>query len=124
MQHFLRTRNTCILLCSACTNQIHLQAVSFACIYSVLPLCHRSVTAADGLPSQLDPQIREWLPCTAPHFDALLRLLADRHSERLRLLQEMAGRASEAIWWPFTQHSSLQEGSVQVRKGNVWLGEI
>ncbi len=74
---------------------------------------------ADGSAFQLDPQISEWLPRTAPHFDALLRLLADRHSERLRLLQGMAGRASEAIWWPFTQHASLHEGSVQVRKALV-----
>ncbi|KAL6756174.1 pyridoxal phosphate-dependent transferase [Haematococcus lacustris] len=60
---------------------------------------------------------------TAPAFDSLLTSLQDRHHCRLAELRGSASRGATCLWWPFTQHTSLGPGSIQVvdsRSGEEW----
>lgn len=58
---------------------------------------------------------------TTPHFDALMAMLQQRHSQRLATLQSSAQRATKQLWWPFTQHASLGRITVvDSRCGDTW----
>ncbi|KAJ9512615.1 hypothetical protein QJQ45_018876 [Haematococcus lacustris] len=71
----------------------------------------------------LDASLAQWLQDTAPAFDSLLTSLQDRHHCRLAELRGSASRGATCLWWPFTQHTSLGPGSIQVvdsRSGEEW----
>ncbi|KAJ9533539.1 hypothetical protein QJQ45_026569 [Haematococcus lacustris] len=71
----------------------------------------------------LDASLAQWLQDTAPAFDSLLTSLQDRHHSRLAELRGSASRGAACLWWPFTQHTSLGPGSIQVvdsRSGEEW----
>ncbi|KAL6751462.1 pyridoxal phosphate-dependent transferase [Haematococcus lacustris] len=71
----------------------------------------------------LDASLALWLQDTAPAFDSLLTSLQDRHHSRLAELRGSASRGAACLWWPFTQHTSLGPGGIQVvdsRSGEEW----
>jgi hypothetical protein len=66
--------------------------------------------------SSLDPFLSAWLEGTSSIFDRILKMLTQQHADRLSRLQALSEAASNQLWWPFTQHSSLADGSVEVIK--------
>jgi hypothetical protein len=55
----------------------------------------------------IDAELAEWLTASAADFDQLLLILQQQHQQQLEWLESAAGRASAAVWWPFTQHAQL-----------------
>jgi dethiobiotin synthetase/adenosylmethionine--8-amino-7-oxononanoate aminotransferase len=47
-------------------------------------------------------------------FDALTSLLLSRHSHRMSYIETAAQRSAKRLWWPFTQHKSLEPGAINV----------
>lgn len=44
----------------------------------------------------------------------MISLLSHRHNERLRRLDSMSSRASDVIWYPFTQHQGIESKDITV----------
>ncbi|GAX82652.1 hypothetical protein CEUSTIGMA_g10078.t1 [Chlamydomonas eustigma] len=71
----------------------------------------------------LDPYLSAWLEDTSSIFDRMLKMLTQKHAARLSRLRALSETATNQLWWPFTQHSSVEEGSVEVidsRSGDQW----
>jgi hypothetical protein len=77
-----------------------------------LPICAPPSKQQEG--GGLDPELHAWLHASSKHFGGLLRLLKMRHQQRLLQLQSAEARARASLWWPFTQHSNLGDGSITV----------
>jgi bifunctional dethiobiotin synthetase / adenosylmethionine---8-amino-7-oxononanoate aminotransferase len=72
--------------------------------------------------SPLDSALISWLESTAPQFDVLLHTVRDHHGARLRRLDSAADDALHTLWWPFTQHASMEaagQDAVTVVDGRV-----
>jgi hypothetical protein len=74
-----------------------------------LPLCKPPPAGSSPGSSSggIDAELAAWLSASAPAFDQLLSILQQHHQQQLAWLQSAAGRASAAVWWPFTQHAQL-----------------
>ena len=46
--------------------------------------------------------------------DGMLSLISDRHHARIRRLESMSSRASDVIWYPFTQHQGIAPENITV----------
>lgn len=88
-----------------------------------IPACPPPLSSLPVSPYQLDSQISTWLKETESDFASLINYLQSTHKERLERLDSMSSQATRELWWPFTQHASLQEKEVQVidsRCGETW----
>ncbi|EFJ52827.1 hypothetical protein VOLCADRAFT_40597, partial [Volvox carteri f. nagariensis] len=71
----------------------------------------------------LDPHLRNWLVDSLPAFSELLAALFQRHQRRLTALLASRAAAETQLWWPFTQHAGLTQGSATIvdgRCGETW----
>jgi dethiobiotin synthetase/adenosylmethionine--8-amino-7-oxononanoate aminotransferase len=64
-------------------------------------------SAPDG---RLDASLVEWLEASGPAFQQLLEAINAAHARRVEWLASAAGEARRTVWWPFTQHGSVEPG--------------
>eukprot|EP00808_Paulinella_micropora_P006307 g38049.t1 len=103
----LRIRGYDIAAVVVCDDEPHLdnaQAIRTH-VSAIFPRDGPAVLSLPRVPPMPEP-LDHWLD-NAP-FNQLYQLLLDEHAARLRALNGLAGRASECIWWPFTQHTGLR----------------
>lgn len=59
----------------------------------------------DPLPSESEP-LYEWISANRLAATGLYFSLRNEYEKKTQQLQDMAAKAQEVVWWPFTQHSS------------------
>jgi hypothetical protein len=60
--------------------------------------------------SGIDAALAAWLEEAAPALRELVAIAEAEHARRLEWLSTAADRARAAVWWPFTQHGSVERG--------------
>ena len=58
-----------------------------------------------------------WLEKSAGVFSEAFETAMDWHEKRIQALQKLPGEALEKIWWPFTQHATVEPDTVTVIDG-------
>lgn len=66
------------------------------------------------MPEDPNMSLEEWFGRGEGKFLELRDVLEDAHFKRLRRLGEMPKKASEMLWWPFTQHDLVAQDSIKV----------
>ncbi|CAK9195180.1 unnamed protein product [Sphagnum troendelagicum] len=66
------------------------------------------------LPQDPNESLASWFSMAEGIFADLRDTLERAHSDRIKRLVEMPRKASQILWWPFTQHSLVKEGSIAV----------
>ncbi|KAH8950396.1 hypothetical protein BDL97_10G083100 [Sphagnum fallax] len=66
------------------------------------------------LPQDPNESLASWFSMAKGIFADLRDTLERAHSDRIKRLVEMPRKASQILWWPFTQHSLVKEGSIAV----------
>ncbi len=66
------------------------------------------------LPQDPNESLASWFSMAEGMFADLRDTLERAHSDRIKRLVEMPRKASQILWWPFTQHSLVKEGSIAV----------
>ncbi|CAM6041370.1 unnamed protein product [Sphagnum compactum] len=66
------------------------------------------------LPQDPNESLAGWFSMAEGIFAGLRDTLERAHSERIKRLVEMPRKASQILWWPFTQHSLVKEGNIAV----------
>lgn len=64
------------------------------------------------LPQDPNENLAEWFAIAEETFAQLRSVLESSHLKRLRRLEEMPKKASQILWWPFTQHDLVPEESI------------
>lgn len=64
------------------------------------------------LPQDPNENLAEWFAVAEETFAQLRSVLESSHLKRLRRLEEMPKKASQILWWPFTQHDLVPEESI------------
>lgn len=64
------------------------------------------------LPQDTNENLAEWFAIAEETFAQLRSVLESSHLKRLRRLEEMPKKASQILWWPFTQHDLVPEESI------------
>lgn len=64
------------------------------------------------LPQDPNENLAEWFAIAEETFAELRHVLENSHLKRLRRLEEMPKKASQILWWPFTQHDLVPEESI------------
>lgn len=64
------------------------------------------------LPEDPNESLEEWFALAEGKFLELRGLLENAHFKRLRRLEEMPKKASNILWWPFTQHDLVAQDSI------------
>jgi bifunctional dethiobiotin synthetase / adenosylmethionine---8-amino-7-oxononanoate aminotransferase len=59
----------------------------------------------------IDIMLQEWLEESSSQFDSLLIHMKEWHTERLATLSSSPSRAEKVLWWPFTQHASINSNN-------------
>ncbi|KAF9407155.1 hypothetical protein BGZ76_006171, partial [Entomortierella beljakovae] len=57
-------------------------------------------------------QLHEYYQKTSDYFNHAVQELDRAHHQRLDRLEELADKARNSIWWPFTQHQTVKEVTV------------
>lgn len=65
-----------------------------------------------SLPQDPNENLAEWFAIAEETFSQLRNVLESSHLKRLRRLEEMPKKASQILWWPFTQHDLVPEESI------------
>lgn len=69
--------------------------------------------------SIIDPMLQEWLEESSSQFDSLLIKMKQWHTNRLATLSSSPSRAEKTLWWPFTQHGSINNNKTMVIDGRA-----
>lgn len=56
---------------------------------------------------QLDENLMKWLEQTHDSFDVLRSSIVQHHTSRVAALKNAADEGKSMLWWPFTQHGTL-----------------
>ncbi|KAG0624900.1 hypothetical protein M758_2G012400 [Ceratodon purpureus] len=70
------------------------------------------VLVLPSLPEDPKKSLEEWFGLAEGKFLELRGVLENAHLKRLRRLEEMPKKASDILWWPFTQHDLVAQDSV------------
>ncbi|CAN1292283.1 Bifunctional dethiobiotin synthetase/7,8-diamino-pelargonic acid aminotransferase, mitochondrial [Linum perenne] len=67
-----------------------------------------------SIPSDMSNDLVEWFRDSDKLFDSLRDIMLSAFEERIRRLNDMPKKAGDTLWWPFTQHKLVPEGTVTV----------
>ncbi|EFJ25518.1 hypothetical protein SELMODRAFT_413615 [Selaginella moellendorffii] len=67
-----------------------------------------------AVPKNPGDDLAGWFHDTSSTFVQVVSLLEDAYHKRIQRLREMPKKASELLWWPFTQHRLVPEENVTV----------
>jgi dethiobiotin synthetase/adenosylmethionine--8-amino-7-oxononanoate aminotransferase len=70
------------------------------------------VLVLPSLPEDPNMSLEEWFGLAEGKFLELRDVLENAHFKRLRRLGEMPKKASDILWWPFTQHDLVAQDSI------------
>ena len=83
------------------------------CAYAFISSLFRTpVLVLPSLPEDPNKNLEDWFGLAEGKFLELRVILENAHFERLRRLEEMPKKASDILWWPFTQHDLVAQDSV------------
>lgn len=69
----------------------------------------------DVMPNEaIDPYMKEWLFMSKLSFDDILVAIHEWHEQRIFELGSAKCRGQRVLWWPFTQHRSLDSQNISV----------
>ncbi|KAL5775185.1 hypothetical protein ACOSP7_012742 [Xanthoceras sorbifolium] len=66
------------------------------------------------IPQDSSNDLMEWFDASHNVFNSLKDIMLSAHSKRIQRLHDMAKRAGEVFWWPFTQHGLVPEETVTI----------
>ncbi|XP_077238285.1 adenosylmethionine-8-amino-7-oxononanoate transaminase [Tasmannia lanceolata] len=66
------------------------------------------------VPQDPSNNLMEWFDESHKVFNSLQEIMLSAHSERIRRLHDMAKKAGDIFWWPFTQHKLVPKEIVTV----------
>jgi hypothetical protein len=77
-------------------------------------MCRIPVMVLSPVPSDPNEDLAAWFEQSEAVFSQLRHSLEQVHFNRIKRLQEMPRKATEILWWPFTQHSMVPTTDVTV----------
>lgn len=83
------------------------------CCYAFI-LSRVPVLVLPPIPQDPSNNLLEWFDESHNVFNSLKNILLEAYLERILGFNEMARRAGDVFWWPFTQHKLVPPCSVTV----------
>lgn len=66
------------------------------------------------IPQDMSNDLVEWFVEADEIFNSLKEIMLSAYSKRIQRLNDMPKKAGDVLWWPFTQHKLVPEGTVTV----------
>lgn len=66
------------------------------------------------VPKDMSNDLVDWFGDSDEAFNSLKEIMISAFSERILRLNDMAKKAGNTFWWPFTQHKLVPEEAVTV----------